>query len=184
MLYIAQRWLILTWSVQNIKNMCKLKGILLTNEILRDLRLRWVSDGYPPTLDSPAPLEPDFSAIPCHASQTWSDWDSVCSWSVFPIITAVEYEVLHNFWDTSMVNITYINITYINDCTVTYIHALTVRAWIYVTVQSLIESNVCYIHPWALVVFHVQLHQLIRYLPKHNWSFYRWKFNPTSVMRF
>ena len=44
---------ILTWSVQNIKNMCKLKGMLLTNEILRVLSLRWVSDGYPPTLDSP-----------------------------------------------------------------------------------------------------------------------------------
>ena len=44
---------ILTWSVQNIKNMCKLKGMLLANRILRNLRLRLISDGYPPTLDSP-----------------------------------------------------------------------------------------------------------------------------------
>ena len=44
---------ILTWSVQNIKNMWRLKGMLWTNEILRVLSLRWVSGGYPPTLDSP-----------------------------------------------------------------------------------------------------------------------------------
>ena len=107
-----------------------------------------------------------FSAISCHASQTWCDWN-LCSWSVFPIINAVEYEVLRNFWDTSIVSITYINITYIDDCTVTYIHALHVG-----------------LHPWARVVFHVQLHQVMRYLPKtwlefirtfvshsHRWTF-------------
>ena len=44
---------ILTQPVQNIKNMSKLKGISLTNEILRDFILRWVSNGNPHTLDSP-----------------------------------------------------------------------------------------------------------------------------------
>ena len=45
---------VLTWSAQNIKNVWRLKGMLSwTNEIFRVLSLRWVSDGYPPTLDSP-----------------------------------------------------------------------------------------------------------------------------------
>ena len=85
-----------------------------------------------------------FSAIPCHASQTWCDWD-LCSWSVFRIITAVEYEVLCNFWDTSMANITYINITYINDCTVAYIHALDQSL-----VQAQIKENIKAPRHWPL----------------------------------
>ena len=139
--YIAQRWLILTWSVQNIKNMFKLKGVLLTNEILRDLRLRWVSDGYLPTLDSPVGAR-FFSAIPCHASQTWCDWE-LCSWSVFPIITAVEYEVLCNFeihrWSILLISI------------------------LLILMIAPLHIFMLYIHPWARVVFHVQLHQLMRY---------------------
>ena len=62
----------LPWSVRNIKNICKLKGMLLTNEILRVFSLRWASDGYPSTLDSPIGAR-FFSAIPFHASQTWCD---------------------------------------------------------------------------------------------------------------
>ena len=103
------------------QNMCNLKGMLLANEILRDLILRWVSDGYPPTLDSPVGAR--FFQL-YRVTRLILGVTDLCSWSVFSIITAVEYEVLRNFWDTSMVNITYINITYINDCTVTYIHAL------------------------------------------------------------
>ena len=118
MLCIAQRWY---WrGLGKISKTCvDWKGCYwltrycefwVLDEFRTDNRLHWT-----------APLI--FSAIPCHASQTWCDWD-LCSWSVFPIITAVEYEVLRNFWDTSMGNITFINITYMNDCTVTYLHAL------------------------------------------------------------
>ena len=82
-----------TCSVWNIKNNRKLKGMLWTNKILRDLR--WVADGYP-TLHIPTGVR-FFLAIPCHASQTTCDRDS-CSWSVGPIVTAVEYEVLRNLF--------------------------------------------------------------------------------------
>ena len=113
---------ILTGSVQNTKkNIWKSKGMLWTNEILRDLSLRWVSDVYPPTLHSP--IEARFLSILCHASQTMCDWD-LCLWGVFSITTAVGYEVLRNFWEISKVNITYINFTYINNRTAIFIHAL------------------------------------------------------------
>ena len=119
--YIAQQWYWRALCKIRKKKFWKPKGMLWTNEVLRDLSLRWVSDGYPPTLHSP--IEARLLAILCHASQTMCDWD-LCSWGVFSITTAVEYEVLRNFWEISKVNITYINFTYINNRTVIFIHAL------------------------------------------------------------
>ena len=43
-------YVILMCCVQNFKTIRKLKGMLRTHEISRDLSLRWVSDGYPLTL--------------------------------------------------------------------------------------------------------------------------------------
>ena len=70
---------------------------------------RLVSDGYPPTLDSP--IVARFFKL-YRVTRLKLGVTDLCSWSVFPIITAVEYEVLWNFWEASMVNITYIIISY------------------------------------------------------------------------
>ena len=162
-MYIAQRWLILTWSVQNIKNMSKLKGIILTNEILRDLRLGWVSDGYPPTLDSPVGAR--FFQL-YRVTRPKPGVTEICARGVFFLsLLQSNMKSCTIFLDTSMVNITYINITYINDCTVTYIHALHTPRGSRCIPRAAPSVNEIY-------------------LPKHSWRFYRWKFNLTSVMRF
>ena len=143
-------------------NMCKLKGMLLTNEILRDLTLRWVSDGYPPTLDSPVGAR---FFQPYRVTRLKLGVTEICARGVFFLSLLRSNMKSCTFLNTSVVNITYINIIYINDCTVTYIHAL----------HTPMGSR--FIPRTASSVNEI-------YLPKHSWSFYRWEFNLTSVMRF
>ena len=141
MLYITQRWLILTWSVQNIKNMCKLKGILLTNEILRDLRLRWVSGGYPPILDSPVGAR--FFQL-YRVTRPKPAVTEICARGVF-------------FLSLLQSNM--------KSCTIFEIHrwSILLISILLILMIAPLHIFMLYIHPWARVVFHVQLHQLMRY---------------------
>ena len=135
---------ILTWSVQNIKNMCKLKGMLLTNEILRDLRLRWVSDGYPPTLDSPVGARflqlYRFTRLKLGVTE-------ICALGVF-----------------------FLSLSNMKSCAIFEIHQWSILLISILLILKIAPLHIfmLYIHPWAGVVFHVQLHQLMIYLPKHS----------------
>ena len=142
MLYIAQRWLILTWSVQNIKNMCKnWKGFYwLTrfcevwdwDEFWTDIRLHWT-----------APLEPDFFQL-YRVTRPKPAVTEICARGVF-------------FLSLLQSNM--------KSCAIFEIHR-----WSILLISILLISMIAplhifmlYIHPWTRVVFHVQLHQLVRY---------------------
>ena len=140
---------ILTWSVQNIKNMCKLKGMLLTDEILRDLRLRLVSGGYPPTLDSPMGARFFFNYTVSRVSNL--------VWLRFVLVDCFFLSSLQSN---------------MKSCAIFEIHR-----WSILLISILFSIFMLYIHPWARIVFHVHFHQLMIeiYLPKHSWNFYRCK---------
>ena len=155
---------ILPWSVQNIKKLCKLKGMLLTNEILRDLRLRWVSGRYPPALDSPigARLFQLFRVTRLKLGVT-----EICARGLF-------------FLSLLLSNM--------KSCTFFEIHRwsiLLISILLILMIAPLHIFMLC-IHPWARIVFHVQFHHLMIeiYLPNIIWIFTAVKFNLTSVMRF
>ena len=154
--------MILTCSEQYITNMWKLKVTLWTYELLRVLSLKWVGDGYPPTLESPTGAR-FFKAIPCHASQTIGVTE-ICAREVF-------------FLSLLQSNM--------KSCAIFERHQWSILLISILFILMMAPSHIFtfYIHPWARVVFHVQLHQLVRYTYQTR-SFYRWTFNITSVMRF
>ena len=138
MLYIAQRWLILTWSVQNIKNMCKnWKGFYwLTrfcevwdwDEFRTDIRLHWT-----------APLEPDFF------SYTVSRVPNL-PWLRFVLVECFSYHYCSRIWSPAQF-LRYTDGQY-------YLYQYYLYQWLH----RYIYSCSTYTH-----VFHVQLHQLMRY---------------------
>ena len=132
---------ILTWSVQNIKNMCNLKGMLLANEIFRDLRLRWDSDGYPPTLESPVGAR--FFQL-YRVTRLKLGVTEICAHGVF-------------FLSLLQSNM--------KSCAIFEIHrwSILLISKLLILMIAPLHIFMLYIHPWARVAFHVQLHQLMRY---------------------
>ena len=123
------------------QNMCKLKGILLTNEILRDLRLRWVSDGYPPTLDSPVGAR-CFQLYRVRRPKP-AVTEIFARGVFFPSLLQSNMKSFAIFekhrWSILLISI------------------------LLISMIAPLHIFMLYIHPWARVVFNVQLHQLMRY---------------------